>query len=76
MSSSDEKPPGGGPPRAIGEEARFDSAGRPQRKAMHVIYLMYRTPTGRVGHRNVPSDQLHAVIARLTRKGYTSFRAL
>ena len=43
---------------------------------MHVIYLMYRTPTGRVGHRNVPSDQLHAVIARLTRKGYTSFRAL
>lgn len=41
-----------------------------------MVHLIYRTPTGRIGRRNVFGAQLHSVIARLTKKGYTSFRAL
>lgn len=41
-----------------------------------MVLLIYRTPTGRLGRRNVQGDQLHATITRLARKGYTGFRAL
>lgn len=42
----------------------------------HTLLLTYRTPTGRIGRRTVPGRLLHEVIRRLTRQGYTSFRAL
>jgi hypothetical protein len=41
-----------------------------------MVLLIYRTPTGRLGRRNVSAVTLHATIARLARKGYTGFRAL
>jgi hypothetical protein len=41
-----------------------------------LLLLVYRTPTGRAGRRHVKSSAVHGVIASLTRKGYTSFRAL
>ncbi len=41
-----------------------------------VILLVYRTPTGRIGRRNVEARDLYVTIGRLARKGYTHFRAL
>ena len=38
--------------------------------------LLSRTPTGRASKLFVQPSKLHATIARLTKKGYTGFRAL